>query len=130
MSVKKTSAASLLEMQEIVRLAAEPLRPHDNVKSKIWRAGRLLGIGYRRAYALWYSEPQAVVGEDEAARLRAERDRLYQLRLARLRQEIADTERRLEVLRRENALETAEAVAGVPVQPDCQLVLPLNGKPA
>lgn len=95
------------EMQEILHLAAEPLRPHDNGKSRLARAAAVLKLGRRRAYALWYGEQHTLIREEEAARLRAERDRLLELRITRLRQEIVEAERQLQEARRAN-LEAAE----------------------
>jgi hypothetical protein len=102
-ALKATDAALRAEMQEILRLAAEPLRPCDNAKSRLARAGAVLRLAPRRAYALWYGEARMLIREEEAARLRVERDRLLELRLARLRQEIAETERLLERRRDETA---------------------------
>jgi hypothetical protein len=79
------------EMQGIVHLAAEPLRPCDNVKSLIGRAADALGISYRRARSFWYgSTEQVLVRDEEAARLRAERDRLRLAKLERLEREIQE----------------------------------------
>jgi hypothetical protein len=85
----KDNAHTMREMQGIMRLAAEPLCPHDNAKSRIARAAAVLSLPYRRAYSLWYGEERARVRAEEAARLRAEADRLLRLKLARLEQEIA-----------------------------------------
>jgi hypothetical protein len=123
----KTSDALRVEMQQILHLAAEPLRPRDNAKSRLARAAAVLRLAPRRAYALWYGEERMLIREEEAARLRAEKVRLYQLRLVRLRREIAETERFLGVQR--SALEAAEVAPRRAVQQDRQLVLPL-GKPA
>jgi hypothetical protein len=114
---RDTNAPLRAEMQEILRLAAEPIRPNDNTKSRLARAAAVLQLGRRRAYTLWYGEATALIRDAEIERLRSERDRLYELRLARLRREIADTERRLEVLRREDleaaaSLDRAETRAG------------------
>jgi hypothetical protein len=93
------------EMQGIMRLAAEPLCPHDNAKSRIARAATALSLPYRRAYSLWYGEERARVRAEEAARLRAEADRLLRLKLARLEQEIA-------ILRGQIDAEERAALAG------------------
>ncbi|HEY2416596.1 MAG TPA: hypothetical protein VGH84_01660 [Steroidobacteraceae bacterium] len=82
--------ALLGEMQCIVRLAAEPRPPVDSSKGAINRAARALGLSYRRARAFWYGEERALVREAEAARLRAERDRLLRLRLERLEVEMQE----------------------------------------
>jgi hypothetical protein len=124
----KTSDALRAEMQQILHLAAEPLRPRDNAKSRLARAAVALRLAPRRAYALWYGEERMLIRAEEAARLRAEKVRLYQLRLVRLRREIAETERFLGVQRSE-LVEAAEVAARRAAQPTCQLVLPL-GKPA
>jgi hypothetical protein len=123
----KTSDALRAEMQQILHLAAEPLRPRDNAKSRLARAAVALRLAPRRAYALWYGEERMLIRAEEAARLRAEQVRLYQLRLCRLRREIAETERFLGV--QQSALEAAEVASRRAVQQDRQLVLPL-GKPA
>jgi hypothetical protein len=123
----KTADALRAEMQQILHLAAEPLRPRDNAKSRLARATIALRLAPRRAYALWYGEERMLIRAEEAARLRAEKVRLYQLRLVRLRREIAETERFLGVQR--SALEAAEVAPRRAVQQDRQLVLPL-GKPA
>jgi hypothetical protein len=85
----KGNEATLREMQGILRLAAEPLTPSDNAKSRIARAAAALSLPYRRAYSFWYGEEKTRVRAEEAARLRAESDRLLRLKLARLEQEIA-----------------------------------------
>jgi hypothetical protein len=119
-------------MQEILRLAAEPCQMHDNAKSLIARAAGVLHLSYRRAFTLWYGEEGRRVRADEAARLRAEKDRLLICRLKRLRAEIAETERLLGVQSIVLA-QAVEAAARDTVQPhrptvhqDRQLVLPLN----
>lgn len=96
MRVKDTPAATMREMQDILRLAAEPCRPCDNSKSLISRAAGVLHLSYRRAATLWYGEEGRRVREDEAARLRAERDRLLRLKLARLEREIAELRRQID----------------------------------
>lgn len=108
--VSDTTAAVRQEMQEILRLAAEPLRPNDNAKSRLARATAALRLTRRRAYALWYGEDHALIREEEAARLRAERERLLLLRIERLQAEIADTERLLSEARRRDAV--AQTMAG------------------
>lgn len=95
MSVKSTDTA-LREMQTIVQLAAEPITPSDNTKGLIGRAAAVLRLPYRRAYQFWYGEERTRVRDEEAARLRAERERLLALKLARLEQEIADLRRQLD----------------------------------
>jgi hypothetical protein len=92
----KGNAAILREMQEILRLAAEPLCPHDNAKSRIARAAAALSLPYRRAYSFWYGEEKTRVRAEEAARLRAESDRLLRLKLCRLELEIADLRRQID----------------------------------
>jgi hypothetical protein len=97
-------------MQAIVRLAAEPRTAADSTKAAIGRAAAALQLNYRRAYSLWYRADRLRVTPEEAARLRAERDRLLLLRHARLEREIAETRRLLNEARRHDA--AAQAVAG------------------
>jgi hypothetical protein len=93
-----------VEMQEILHLAAEPLRPNDNGKSRLARAATVLQLGRRRAYALWYGEDHTLIRKEEAERLRAERARLLELRIERLRREIAEAERLLSEARSRHAV--------------------------
>jgi hypothetical protein len=86
----------MAEMQRILRLAAEPFRPCDNTKSLIARAAAVLSLPYRRAQTLWYGEEGRRVRAEEAARLRAESDRLLRLKLCRLELEIADLRRQID----------------------------------
>jgi hypothetical protein len=102
--------ALLREMQAIVRLAAEPRVAADSTKAAIGRAATVLQLNYRRAYSLWYRSDKLRVSPEEAARLRAERDRLQVLRLERLEREIAETKRLLQEARRHDA--AAQAAAG------------------
>lgn len=111
MALKANANEALLcEMQAIVRLAAEPRVAADSTKGAIGRAAKALRMNYRRAYSLWYRSDKLRVGPEEAARLRAERDRLLELRYARLEREIAETRRLLQQARRHDA--AAQAVAG------------------
>jgi hypothetical protein len=113
------------EMQEILHLAAEPLRPNDNGKSRLARAAEALKLGRRRAYALWYGEAHTLIREEEVARLRAERDRLLELRIERLRREIAEAERRLQEARLadlEAAADLDRAKAVGPAEVDYTLI--------
>lgn len=80
----------LTEMQAIVRFAAEPRPVTDSIKGAIRRASRALGISYRRSRSFWYGCDRAKVTEAEAARLRAERDRLLALRIECLDRELAE----------------------------------------
>jgi hypothetical protein len=125
-AVKASDPAVRAEMQEILHLAAEPLRPNDNGKSRLARAAGALRLGRRRAYALWYGEERAVIREEEVARLRAERDRLLELRIERLRREIAEAERQLGEARRRANLEAAtgldRALAAGPTEVDYTLI--------
>jgi hypothetical protein len=95
-AVKETNASRIAEMQEILRLAAEPYRSHDNAKSRLARAASALQIPWRRAYSLWYGEAKTLVRDEEAARLRTERDRLLRLHLERLEQETVRLRRRID----------------------------------
>lgn len=89
--------ALVAEMQDIVRMAAEPRPPVDSSKGAINRAARALGITYRRARSFWYGHTEKVLVRDaEAARLRAEHRRLLLLRIERLEREIAETRRLLD----------------------------------
>lgn len=92
----KRLSLSLTERRAIAHLAAEPYGLHDNAKTLISRASRVLQVSLRRATALWYGEPDHCIAAEETARLRAERDRLLALKLARLEQEIADLRRQLD----------------------------------
>ena len=111
--------ALVAEMQDIVRMAAEPRPPVDSSKGAINRAARALGITYRRARSFWYGHTEKVlVREAEAERLRAEHQRLLLARIARLECEIADTRRLLEQARQQRDAEAqrlarqAAAMAG------------------
>lgn len=79
--------AVALEMQRIVREAAEPWSPGDSVKAAIGRAARALGLPFRRARTFWYASPCAVRAE-EADQLRARDRALVEERLRRLEAEI------------------------------------------
>lgn len=106
------SAALRQEIRDILHLAAEPLRPHDNTKSRLARAAAALQLTRRRAYALWYGEDHTLLREAEIARLRAEKARLLRLREERLRAEIEQTRREIEeALRHADALAADRAVA-------------------
>ena len=116
------------EIQDIVRLAAEPLRPNDNVKSRLARAAARLGLGRRRAYAFWHGEAETVARAEEVARFRAERERLLQARMERLGREIAETERLIrEAKQRHAATVDVDRRAGEQAQ---QLGLPFGRRPA
>jgi hypothetical protein len=92
------------EMQAIVRLAAEPRPAADSLVAALLRASRALGISYRRTVSFWYGYTERVrVSPEEAAKLRAERDRLLRLRLARLEQELAELRLLLNEAERRNA---------------------------
>jgi len=121
--------ALIAEMQAIVRMAAEPRQPVDGIKAAVGRAAKALGISYRRAMTFWYGYTEKVlVTEAEAARLRRQRERLYEHRLERLRHDIACTERLLEDARRRNAEASA---GGVAVGSDAaQSPVEVDGKPA
>jgi hypothetical protein len=105
---KRDSLAA--EMQAIVRLAAEPCRLGcDNTKSLIGRAADVLGLSYRRARTFWYgSTEQVLVRDEEAARLRDERDRLLRLKEQRLERELHE----LRTLLHYAELRHAAALAG------------------
>lgn len=60
----------LTEMREIARLAADPPRPGESVKSQINRASRALGLPARRTETFWYARAHRVLAE-EADRMRA-----------------------------------------------------------
>jgi len=111
--------ALVAEMQDIVRMAAEPRPPVDSSKGAINRAARALGITYRRARSFWYGHTEKVLVRDaEAARLRAEHRRLLLLRIERLEREIAETRRLLDDAARQRDAEAqrlarqAAAMAG------------------
>ena len=91
----RQNTETLAEMQQILRLAAEPCQMHDNAKSLIARAAAVLHLTYRRAYSLWYGAEKTRVRAEEAARLRAERERLLQLKIERLEREIATVRRQI-----------------------------------
>ena len=111
MALRANATEALLrEMQAIVRLAAEPRVAADSTKAAIGRAAAALQLNYRRAYSLWYRSDKLHVSSEEAARLRAERERLLRLRHARLEREIAETKRLLQEARRHDA--AAQAAAG------------------
>ena len=109
-------------------LAAEPFSPADNRKSLIARAARTLHLTYSRAKRIWYAEDTCSMRAEEVVRLLAERERLYRVRLARLRAEIADTERLInEALRREKQAQAAEAVGSSEAGAGAQSALSLGG---
>lgn len=103
MAVSHNNSDVLTEMQAILRLAAEPYSVHDNAKSRIARAAAVLQMPWRRTYSLWYGEAKALVRDDEAARLRAERNRLLRLRLQRLEREAAELRALINETERRNA---------------------------
>ena len=104
--------ALVAEMQDIVRMAAEPRPPVDSSKGAINRAARALGITYRRARSFWYGHTEKVLVRDaEAARLRAEHRRLLLLRIERLEREIAETRRLLDDAARQQRNAEAQRLA-------------------
>jgi hypothetical protein len=105
----KENQVLLREMQEILRLAAEPRRECDNAKSRIARAATVLQLPWRRAYSLWYGEEDRRVRDEEAARLRAERDRLLRLRLERLEREAIELRRFIDETERRDATKAGAA---------------------
>jgi hypothetical protein len=58
------------EMRAIARLAADPPRPGESVKSQINRAAFTLGLPARRTETFWYGRAHRVLAE-EADRVRA-----------------------------------------------------------
>lgn len=68
----RMSDGIVLEMQQIVRSAAEPWAPGDSVKAGIRRAARQTGLSYRRAETFWHAAVKpAAVRAIEADALRA-----------------------------------------------------------
>ena len=115
------------EMRALAQLAADGAGLRDNTKSRIARVARVLSLSWRRASALWYGDIDHWIAAAEAARLRGERERLLQARMARLRREIADTERLInEALRREKQAQAVQAVAIGEGGAGDQLALPLG----
>lgn len=76
-----------IEMQGIVRRAAEPREPSDSVKAAIRRAARRLGLSHRRATTFWYGRSCAVRAT-EADRLREADLRLLKERGRRIESEL------------------------------------------
>jgi hypothetical protein len=96
------------EMRAILHLAAEPIRPCDNVKSLIARAAQTLGLTYRHAKRIWYCEEDRRLRTEEVARLREERQRLLLAKEQRLERELAE----LRTLLHYAELRHAAALAG------------------
>ncbi|HKW23538.1 MAG TPA: hypothetical protein VJO13_19305 [Ktedonobacterales bacterium] len=98
--MNNANATLVAEMQAIVRQAAEPRQPLDSQKGAIGRAATALGLTYRRAFSFWYGHTEKVrVSPEEAARLRAEADRLRLARIERLEREIAELRRQCREIR-------------------------------
>jgi hypothetical protein len=116
------------EARAILRLAAEPYGPQDNKKSLIAKAAKALSLTYSRAKRLWYAEDDSPLRAEEAARLRAEKERLYRLRLARLRAEIDETERLINEARWRH--EAGMAADRRSAEQAGQMVLPLGRRTA
>lgn len=121
MALRSNAVEALLrEMQAIVRLAAEPRVAADSTKAAIARAGQALSLNYRRAYSLWYRADRLRVSPEEAARLRAEGDRLLVRRIERLQREIDETKRLLAQAEQRDAVAAkAAGLARGPAQPGC-----------
>jgi len=85
----------LAEMQRISHLAAGPLKVEDNVKSRIAKAARRLGLSYRRARSLWYADRSIAPRAEELDRLRAIERQLLDERRRRLRLELSSIDARL-----------------------------------
>jgi hypothetical protein len=120
--------AALMDMQRIVRLAAEPLEPTDSVKARIGRAARRLKLNYRRAYAFWYASDGTSPRAIEADRIRAEEDRILASRRIRLEQELDWIEARIAAQEgRQNA--AMGATLGGVAQESSQVatLLPISG---
>lgn len=102
------------EMQGIVRRAAEPGTPGENIKGAINRSARRLGLSYRRADTFWYGRRCAVLAL-EADRLRAAELSLLVERRARLTAELSQVTARINVLEGpgNNAMDSAEDGAGL-----------------
>lgn len=79
--------AIAMEMQAIVREAAEPSVLGEHIATAIRRASVRLGLNYRRAKALWYQEIR-IVPAHEADVLRKARRRIVRLRADRLNAEL------------------------------------------
>ena len=80
---------ALLDMQRIVRFAAEPRAPGDTTKAAIDRAARCLQLGYRRCYSFWHAAAGTVVKADEADRVRDAELRLIARERIRITQRMA-----------------------------------------
>ena len=109
-SNKEPKMSIAVEMQSIVRMAAEPWLPGDAVKSGINRAARRLGIGYRRATSFWYGTAHSVRA-DEADQLRAARREMLTQRMRRLEDERDLIRQKLAALEQSNA-DMARALDG------------------
>lgn len=70
------------EARDLVHLAALPMLPTDNVKARIGRAARVLGLGYSRAKQAWYGQPAAWRAAEMDA-MRARFSAALEARLAR-----------------------------------------------
>jgi len=83
--------------EALVQAAAEalreafPPREGENVKSRIARAARALGVRYRRARALWYAEARRVEVHEWEAIKDARAETMAQ-RVARLRAQLLATD--------------------------------------
>lgn len=68
----RMSDTIVLEMQQIVRTAAEPWEPGDSVKAGVRRAARRTGLTFRRAETFWHAKVRpAAIRAVEADALRA-----------------------------------------------------------
>ena len=85
-------SAVIEEMRAIVRQAALPAMPGDQVQAAIGRAARRLKMEYGRARSMWYGDRRVAVRADEADRLRALHLKRQEARAVELRAELATIE--------------------------------------
>lgn len=107
------SNVALMDMQRIVRLAAEPRTPDDSVKAAIGRAARSLQLNYRRAYAFWYASDGTSPRAIEADRIRAEELRILANRRIRLERELDWIESRITARESRQNAERGTTLGGV-----------------
>ena len=75
--VMLTDAKVSTDAQEIVRSAAEPVRPGERICAQIWRAATRLDLSYAKTKAYWYAERRRV-SHSEFENLKARLDALQE----------------------------------------------------
>ena len=100
----------LIEMQNIVRRAAQPCEPGDSIKALINRAARRMGLQFRRARSIWYATPGTAIRAAEADALRVAELRLLTAERIRLETQMRWIETRLGAAHEQNVRKESRSV--------------------